>query len=93
MDFHYTASIAASSLLWVLKKQLAEAALCFSLPGADPGPPTHGVSSMTLHTVAMVLRQSVVFSMGRFLFCWYKKGAKGENPVRSSWGVTNLAPV
>lgn len=29
---------------------------------------THGVSSMTLHTVAMVLRQSVVFSMGRFLF-------------------------
>lgn len=24
---------------------------------------------MTLHTMAIVLRQSVVFSMGRFLFC------------------------
>lgn len=32
---------------------------------------THGVSNMTLHTVAIVLRQSVVFSMGRFLF-WTK---------------------
>lgn len=30
---------------------------------------THGVSSMTLHTLAMVLRQSVVFSIGKFLFC------------------------
>lgn len=29
---------------------------------------THGVSSMTLHTLAMVLRQSVVFSIGNFLF-------------------------
>lgn len=28
----------------------------------------HGVSSMTLHTLAMVLRQSVVFSIGKFLF-------------------------
>lgn len=28
---------------------------------------------MTLHTVAMVLKQSVVFSMGRFLFCRVKK--------------------
>lgn len=27
---------------------------------------THGVSSMTLHTLAMVLRQSVVFSIGNF---------------------------
>lgn len=36
---------------------------------ARRGRDTHGVSSMTLHTVAMVLRQSVVFSMGRFLFC------------------------
>lgn len=30
---------------------------------------THGVSSMTLQTLAMVLRQSVVFSSGRVLFC------------------------
>lgn len=30
---------------------------------------THGVSSMILHTLAMVLRQSVVFSSGRLLFC------------------------
>lgn len=29
---------------------------------------THGVSSMTRHTQAMVLRQSVVSSMGRVLF-------------------------
>lgn len=29
---------------------------------------THGVSSMTLQTLAMVLRQSVVFSSGRVLF-------------------------
>lgn len=31
---------------------------------------------MTLHTVAMVLRQSVVFSMGRFLFCGQRKENK-----------------
>lgn len=30
---------------------------------------TYGVSNMTLHTLAIVLKQSVVFSMGRFLFC------------------------
>lgn len=29
---------------------------------------THGVSSMTRHTHAMVLRQSVVSSMGKVLF-------------------------
>lgn len=29
---------------------------------------THGVSSITLHTQAMVLRQSVVSSIGRVLF-------------------------
>lgn len=29
---------------------------------------THGVSSITLQTLAMVLRQSVVFSSGRVLF-------------------------
>lgn len=34
---------------------------------------TYGVSNMTLHTLAIVLRQSVVFSMGRFLFCNRKK--------------------
>lgn len=28
---------------------------------------------MTLHTLAIVLKQSVVFSMGRFLFCIKKK--------------------
>lgn len=32
---------------------------------------TYGVSNMTLHTLAIVLKQSVVFSMGRFLF--YRK--------------------
>lgn len=32
---------------------------------------TYGVSNMTLHTLAIVLRQSVVFSIGRFLF-WNK---------------------
>lgn len=48
---------------------------------------THGVSSMTLHTVAMVLRQSVVFSMGRFLFC----EAKGKVRRRKRAGA--LAPT
>lgn len=28
---------------------------------------------MTLHTLAIVLKQSVVFSIGRFLFCEKKK--------------------
>lgn len=37
---------------------------------------TYGVSSMTLHTLAIVLKQSVVFSMGRFLFC--KEGGRTE---------------
>lgn len=48
--------------------------------GSGSGPLTHGVSSITLHTVAIVLKQSVVFSMGRFLFCW-QRWSKGENPV------------
>lgn len=30
---------------------------------------TYGVSSMTRHTQAIVLRQSVVSSMGKVLFC------------------------
>lgn len=33
---------------------------------------TYGVSNITLHTLAMVLNTSVVFSMGKFLFCWAK---------------------
>lgn len=33
---------------------------------------TYGVSNITLHTIAMVLNTSVVFSMGKFLFCWAK---------------------
>lgn len=39
-------------------------------PGAPPPPAlgTHGVSSITLQTQAMVLRQSVVSSIGRVLF-------------------------
>ncbi len=50
------------------------------MPGAGTDAPitnqevTHGVSNMTLHTVAIVLKQSVVFSMGRFLF--FKKPQK-----------------
>lgn len=46
------------------------------IPGADRKQVegiTHGVSNMTLHTLAIVLKQSVVFSMGRFLFCGKKK--------------------
>lgn len=54
---------------------------------------THGVSSMTLHTVAIVLKQSVVFSMGRFLFCW-AESSDSENPgsVRSGPGRGGLTP-
>lgn len=39
---------------------------------------THGVSSMTRHTHAMVLRQSVVSSMGKVLF-WGKEDEKGKS--------------
>lgn len=45
---------------------------------------THGVSSMILHTLAMVLRQSVVFSSGRLLFCRGRHDA-GIN-ARLTWG-------
>lgn len=34
---------------------------------------TYGVSNMTLHTHAIVLRQSVVFSMCKSEFCWNGK--------------------
>lgn len=37
---------------------------------------THGVSNMTLQTLAMVLRQSVVFSSGRVLFWRIKTNPK-----------------
>lgn len=42
---------------------------------------THGVSNMTLHTVAIVLKQSVVFSMGRFLF--WKKNQRWDDAFAS----------
>lgn len=56
---------------------------------------THGVSSMTLHTVAMVLRQSVVFSMGRFLFCEKTRGEKNkirgrEQPENAALAIISL---
>lgn len=34
---------------------------------------THGVSSITLHTLAIVLNTSVVFAIGKFLFCVQRK--------------------
>lgn len=37
---------------------------------------THGVSSITRHTQAMVLRQSVVSSMGKVLF--WRTGTKNS---------------
>lgn len=45
---------------------------------------------MTLHTVAMVLRQSVVFSMGRFLF-WERIKKRGEAGRREQTGDAALA--
>lgn len=43
---------------------------------------------MTLHTVAMVLRQSVVFSMGRFLFC---DKEQPNGPMRRRKQIENAA--
>ncbi len=40
---------------------------------------THGVSSMTLQMLAMVLRQSVVFSSGRVLF--YRRHEKQSHII------------
>lgn len=45
---------------------------------------THGVSSMTRHTQAMVLRQSVVSSMGKVLF-W----RMGEREIRAEKTLFN----
>lgn len=47
---------------------------------------------MTLHTVAMVLRQSVVFSMGRFLFC-NKERPNGTMRRRNQIENTALAII
>lgn len=44
---------------------------------------THGVSSMTLHTLAMVLKQSVVFSIGKFLFCKHRKVKKSSKVIKN----------
>jgi hypothetical protein len=33
---------------------------------------------MTLHTLAMVLKQSVVFSIGKFLFCKCRENKAGK---------------
>lgn len=41
--------------------------------GERRGGHTYGVSSMILHTLAMVPKQSVVFSIGKFLFCSEQK--------------------
>lgn len=42
---------------------------------------------MTLHTVAIVLKQSVVFSMGRFLFC-KKKKKKQKKKMRGCFHIS-----
>lgn len=48
---------------------------------------SYGVSNMTLQTVAIVLKQSVVFSMGRFLF-WKKTN---RNESREQQGSVHCA--
>lgn len=68
-----------SVLVKRLRYSLCQGRGCLSLAGwqrdpraeMSPQTPTwgtHGVSSITLHTQAMVLRQSVVSSIGRVLF-------------------------
>lgn len=46
---------------------------------------THGVSSMTRHTQAMVLRQSVVSSMGKVLFWGRKKKHTRDRSIQDFW--------
>lgn len=48
---------------------------------------TYGVSNMTLHTVAIVLKQSVVFSIGRFLCCNETKIKINQASLDKCWKV------